>query len=71
MAATNDLDVSRAAWRKSTHSNNGGECIEVACSMSDAIAIRDSKNPDGPKLRFSPQAWKAFTATMQTARTKL
>jgi hypothetical protein len=30
MAAIDDLDLSRAAWRKSTYSNNGGACIEVA-----------------------------------------
>lgn len=30
MAATDDLDLSRAAWRKSTYSGNGGQCLEVA-----------------------------------------
>jgi len=30
MAARDDLDMSRAAWRTSTHSNNGGQCVEVA-----------------------------------------
>lgn len=30
MAAGSDLDLSRAAWRTSTYSNNGGNCVEVA-----------------------------------------
>jgi hypothetical protein len=30
MAAVSDDDMSRAPWRKSSYSNNGGECVEVA-----------------------------------------
>jgi hypothetical protein len=30
MADIDDPDLSRAAWRKSTYSNNGGQCVEVA-----------------------------------------
>ncbi len=26
------------------------------------ITIRDSKNPDGPKLVFTPEEWEAFVA---------
>jgi hypothetical protein len=64
MAVTNNLDLSRAAWRKSTHSNNGGECVETAatCRM---LAVRDSKDPEGPTLIFRPAPWTAFTARMK------
>jgi hypothetical protein len=55
-----DLDLSRAAWRKSTYSNNGGACIEVAGGVPDVVAVRDSKDPNGPKLAFSPETWRAF-----------
>ena len=55
-----DLDLSRATWRKSTYSNNGGACIEVAGGMPNAVAVRDSKDPDGPKLAFTSEAWRAF-----------
>ncbi|RCG31834.1 DUF397 domain-containing protein [Sphaerisporangium album] len=46
-------------WRKSSHSgNNGGNCVEV--SALDRVAVRDSKNPDGPKLVFDRAEWGAF-----------
>ena len=53
-------DLSRAVWRKSTRSgDNGGACVEVA-TLSDAVAVRDSKNPAGAALIFTPAEWRAF-----------
>ena len=53
-------------WRKSSYSgSNGGDCVEVA-PLPAAIAVRDSKDPGGPKLIFTPQAWAAFTAAIRT-----
>ena len=54
-----------AVWRKSTYSNNGGECVEVASGAPSVVAVRDSKDPDGPKLAFTPAEWKAFTSTVK------
>ncbi|WP_405805988.1 DUF397 domain-containing protein [Streptomyces sp. NBC_00210] len=49
-----------ACWRKSTYSGGtGGECIEVAAQPC-RIAVRDSKNPDGPALTVTPAAFAAF-----------
>jgi hypothetical protein len=46
----NRLDLSAARWRKSSRSTDtGGNCVEVA-GFHGMIAIRDSKNPDGPAL---------------------
>ncbi|MEU5546670.1 DUF397 domain-containing protein [Streptomyces sioyaensis] len=47
-------------WAKSSYSSDeGGECVEVA-TASDSVLIRDSKNPDGPRLAFAPAAWAGF-----------
>jgi Domain of unknown function (DUF397) len=57
------IDLSRAVWAKSSHSGgNGGQCVEVASNLPGIIAVRDSKNPDGPKLIFTPDEWRAFAA---------
>ena len=42
------------SWRKASYSSgNGGDCIEVA-SAPRTVAVRDSKNPEGPELAFHP-----------------
>ena len=57
-----DTDLSGAIWRKSARSNNGGNCVEVARNLPSIVAVRDSKNPHGPALIFTPADWEAFTA---------
>ncbi|MFI6799213.1 DUF397 domain-containing protein [Streptosporangium canum] len=67
------MDLSRAEWRKSSFSgNNGGDCVEVAelkdvtdgpghkAEHAELIAVRDSKDPEGPKLFFTLAEWDAF-----------
>jgi hypothetical protein len=52
-------------WRKSKRSNaNGGACVEVARGQG-AIFARDSKNPDGPRLQFTPREWHGFLARVK------
>jgi hypothetical protein len=58
-------------WRKATYSSgNGGNCIEVATDLR-TVAVRDSKDPDGPRLAFGAQAWKAFAATVKSERSRV
>ena len=47
-------------WRKSSYSGNGGDCVEVAASLPGTVAVRDSKDQDGLKLRFGDGAWRQF-----------
>jgi hypothetical protein len=55
-------DLTSAEWRKSSYSGaNGGNCVEVARNLPGAVAVRDSKNPDGPALVLTPDAFAAFT----------
>ncbi|HEV7897340.1 MAG TPA: DUF397 domain-containing protein [Planosporangium sp.] len=56
------IDLSRAEWRKSSRSNGGGNCVEVADNLPGVVALRDSKDPSGPALAFTPAEWAAFVA---------
>jgi len=56
-----DQGLSRAVWRKSSHSGgNGGQCVEVARNVPARVAVRDSKDPDGPRIVVTRAAWAAF-----------
>ncbi|TDD15203.1 DUF397 domain-containing protein [Nonomuraea diastatica] len=55
------MDLSPAVWRKSSRSSdNGGQRVEVAMNLPGVVAVRGSKDPDGPKLLFTPAEWAAF-----------
>ena len=55
-----EIDLSRAEWRKSSYSGQGGNCVEVARNLPGLVAVRDSKDPDGAKLVVSPETWRMF-----------
>ena len=55
------MDLTGAEWRKSScSSGNGGQCVEVARNLPGVVAVRDSKDPDGLALVFTPDEWRAF-----------
>jgi hypothetical protein len=61
-------DLSRAIWRKSSHSSSGeGTCVEVA-RLARTIAVRDSTNPAGPALAFSSHEWRGLLTEIKTHR---
>ncbi|MBC9724522.1 DUF397 domain-containing protein [Streptomyces sp. TRM68367] len=51
--------LAHAHWIRSSYSSGEGQCVEVA-PLPAAIAARDSKNPTGPVLVFSPERWAGF-----------
>ncbi|MGW4771489.1 DUF397 domain-containing protein [Nocardia sp. NPDC004278] len=57
-----NVDLSSARWFKSSRSGATKECVEVAFLDGGRVGVRDSKNPTGPALVFTPGEWKAFTA---------
>ena len=54
------MDLSNAVWRKSKRSGSSGNCVEVADNLPGVVAVRDSKNPTGAALIFTPAEWEAF-----------
>jgi hypothetical protein len=67
------MDLTGAAWRKSSFSSgNGGACVEVAIvpgatAGGGLVALRDSKDPAGPALVFTPDEWRAFLSGVRRA----
>jgi Domain of unknown function (DUF397) len=55
-----ETDLSYAKWHKSSYSSQDGNCVEVTRNLPGLVAVRDSKELDGPKLVVSPETWRAF-----------
>jgi hypothetical protein len=49
-------------WTKSSYSTGNGACVEVKSPVLSAMAVRDSKVPEGPMLAFPADSWNAFVA---------
>ncbi|PZG52951.1 DUF397 domain-containing protein [Spongiactinospora gelatinilytica] len=61
-------ELRAAAWRKSSHSNAGGDCVETAVLNGGIVAVRDSKDPDGPVLLLGERHFRRFIADIKTGR---
>jgi Domain of unknown function (DUF397) len=57
------------SWIKSSYSGGSGDnCVEVAALHDGGRAVRDSKDPDGPVLRFTAEQWMDFLGWVKSER---
>ena len=59
------LQGAQESWTKSSYSGGNGACVEVKSPVVTALAVRDSKVPEGPVLAFPADAWNAFVASVK------
>ena len=55
------------SWRKSSHSGDWGNCVEIA-ALADGTAVRDSKAPDAGHVRVSDSGWNSFLSQVKAGR---
>lgn len=60
-------ELEGACWFKSSYSNNGGDCVEVA-ELASSVAVRDSKDPNGPALLLASGQFAAFISRVRAGR---
>jgi hypothetical protein len=59
--ASGGANCVEVAWHKASASGVGqGQCVETGLGACGMIHVRDSKNPNGPVLNFTPAEWAAF-----------
>ena len=54
-------------WRKSSRSDNGGNCVEVG-QAAGSVRVRDAKNSTAVELRFSADTWRRFAEQVKATR---
>ena len=64
LGASND-SLDGAVWHKSSYSGTQGNCVEVTDNLDAVVAVRDSKNPDGPILLISFADWRSFVRLLK------
>jgi hypothetical protein len=64
----NDTTMCDAAWRTSSYSTSGNQCVEVAPLAAGRVAVRDSVNRDGGVQVHGKRAWAAFTEAIRSGQ---
>ncbi|WP_371515211.1 DUF397 domain-containing protein [Kitasatospora sp. NBC_01300] len=60
------MDDRNATWHRSSYSTQGGNCVEVGANVVHTVPVRDSKDPHGPALVFSADAWSSFVVAVRS-----
>lgn len=60
-------DPASVQWRTSSYSGGNGQCVEVGAATG-SVAVRDSKDREGPALTFTAEAWTSFLGGVVTGR---
>ncbi|MFI0444530.1 DUF397 domain-containing protein [Actinomadura sp. 6N118] len=61
------MTTDSTGWRKSSHSNPDGDCVEAARASDGSVGLRDSKaNETSPIIKFTPKAWAALLVVLRT-----
>lgn len=61
-SGSDNNDCVEVAWTKSSYSSNDGpNCVEARATPG-TVFVRDSKDPDGARFTFTPEAWADFLA---------
>jgi hypothetical protein len=62
------IDLSQAAWRKASRSQNNGGCVEIAANIPEVVAVRDSKRPDEGAHVVERDVFATFVADVKSGR---
>ncbi|MEV5597055.1 DUF397 domain-containing protein [Streptomyces sp. NPDC052496] len=68
MSHVDDASALRVSWRKSSYSDTGAQCVECAIVDAGTVAVRDSKNPNGPALLLDREQLSAFVSAVAGGR---